>query len=242
MIHGLYSKSCFSLDESLKQRTFCCGFWGNLYLKSSKASWILFQSLKQNSPFESIWWMSSSLLGRWGWWATLRGFPTPETPKPPQTWPGIGGHESSQLLFFRGAVGRFLFLWKGGWGKGSRNEIWNEPIYANILEVDLDLFGCIRDPWCPCETCSSQISHGVNVVSTRLCRKLNMHRRCWEKLGAWPRVAPSKKITLQSMDPTWCLPVNADPTWTCFLSFLPRQFLKEGDILKGYYLPGKIGN
>lgn len=89
---------------------------------------------------------------------------------------------------------------------------------------------------------SSQISHGVNVVSTRWCRKLNMHRQCWEKLGAWPRVAPSKKITLQSMDPTWCLPVNADPTWTCFLSFLPRQFLKEGDILKGYYLPGKIGN
>lgn len=157
----------------------------------------------------------------------------PRNSKTTATWPGIGGHESSQLLFFRGAVGRFLFLWKGGWGKGSRNEIWNEPIYANILEVDLDLFGCIRDPWCPCETCSSQISHGVNVVSTRLCRKLNMHRRCWEKLGAWPRVAPSKKITLQSMDPTWCLPVNADPTWTCFLSFLPSQFLKEREILKG---------
>ena len=28
---------------------------------------------------------------------------------------------------------------KGGRGKGSRNEILNEPIYANILEVDLDL-------------------------------------------------------------------------------------------------------
>ena len=75
----------------------------------------------------------------------------------------------------------------GGPGKGKyRNEILNEPIYANIMEVDLDASRILD---AHAKHFASQISHGVNVVSTRLCRKLNMHRQCWEKLGAWPRVA-----------------------------------------------------
>lgn len=72
------------------------------------------------------------------------------------------------------------------------------------------------------------MSQYANILEVDLdledASRILMH---WCPCETWPRVAP--------IDPTWCLPVNAYvPRGSGFLSFLPSQFLKEGEILKGY--------